>query len=72
MAVTHLTSQDPPKFPQEDGVEFERRRPRPAWPDSIQIDQAAIEQARRELGASADWADVVRRAQEIKAKVRHA
>lgn len=36
------------------------------WPDSVHDDQAAIEQARRELGEEAHPRDILRRAQEIK------
>ena len=36
------------------------------WPESVHTDQAAIEQARRELGDEAHPRDILRRAQEIK------
>ena len=38
----------------------------PKWPKSVKEDQAAIEQARRELGPDADAKQILARAQEIK------
>jgi hypothetical protein len=38
----------------------------PKWPKSVQDDQSAIEQARRELGPDADAKQILARAQEIK------
>ena len=38
----------------------------PKWPKSVEEDQAAIEQARRELGPDADPKQILTRAQDIK------
>ena len=38
----------------------------PKWPKSVKEDQAAIEQARRELGPDADAKQILARAQKIK------
>lgn len=69
MAHSTLAVLSSPDFPQapEDNIEHTRRRP--AWPNSIRTDQAAIEQARRELGPDADPQVVLARAQQIKTKV---
>jgi hypothetical protein len=58
MAKPHSSSFPRHTFPQP-----------PDWPDSVHTDQAAIEQARRELGEEAHPRDILRRAQEIKAEV---
>lgn len=58
MAVHDLTRSPSPRFPQP-----------VAWPDSILKDQAAIEQARRELGPDADFRQILDRAMAIKAEV---
>lgn len=54
----------------EDPIEYTRRRPRTAWPATIRIDQRAIEQARKELGADADAHAVLARAQEIADEIK--
>lgn len=71
MAVAHLTVLPRRKFPQggEDPIEHVRRRP--AWPASIAQDQAAVEQARKELGPDADPHDVLARAQQIKQEIKN-
>lgn len=68
MAVAHLTLLSRRKFPQgaEDPIDYTRRRP--VWPASIGQDQAAIEEARKELGPDADPHAVLDRAQQIKQK----
>jgi hypothetical protein len=55
MAAQHSISSSRRTFPQPTD-----------WPESVQTDQAAIEQARQELGEEAHPRDILRRAQEIK------
>lgn len=65
MAGTNLTVLSPKKFPQGE-TEVEHARRRPAWPATIQQDQAAVDQARRELGVDADAHAILRRAKQIR------